>query len=506
MKNMSSALQSIILFTFLAVVGGSLHYILYQEEYKLINRQTDYLYHVEKERLFKYLKTYSNVLDSYQNDLETLKSFDPKYFEDLAQKFLIHFSDTKAFNFIDSNYKISHINPLLGNEVALGKNLLDHPDTLIRDIFRKGLPRKGLSFIPPVEIYQGGRAIIFYVPIQFKSGEYGWINVVILAEKLFHNYQQGLGILNFSFSVLDKETGRYYFKENSFSMDDNSIISFDSNIFGRDITYQFNLKGQYSFLRSQSIKEYLFYLIIAFFLSFIFFLYSKGRQNLYNEFINISNESNLLKTLIHDISTPGQVVLLGLQHLDLEKSFNQELVDSLIRHQTLTAEVIHTVRKVFSGKAILDQAVSVDLGAVVNGFLEDYQKRIGELGLKVDIQIKETSLIATYLDPMALKNHVLRNLVSNAIKFATPESTLTIVVGSQSFVVMNHHELLSDSRLKELNDIKPMDSSLDNSQKTSLGFGMFIAKIFCRHANIKYLVTQNKKDSVISTRLDFPSL
>ncbi len=507
MKNMNSFLQSIILFTFLSIIGGALHYVLYLEEYKNIQSQTDYLYHVEKDRLHKYLRCYSDVLNAYKLEFEEQGRFDKSVFEKLAHKFLIHFKDTKAFNFVDSDYIIQNVNPIIGNEAALGKSLLDHPDNLIRDIFQTGLSRKEINFIPPVEIYQGGKAIIFYIPINFKEGSFGWINVVILSEKLFNSYQQAMGILNFSFSVYDRGSNRYFFNEkDNHSLKESETITFNSSLLGRDIVYLFNLEGQYRFIRGQSIKEYLFFLLIAFILSFIFFLYSKGRQALYGQFVNVTNESNLLKTLIHDISTPAQFVLLGLQHLNYDKKFDQILIDSLLRHQTLTSEVVHTVRNVFSGKLLLANAVNVDLAGVVNGFIEDYQQAISDAQLSIDIQIKETAQIITRLDPLALKNHVLRNLISNAIKFSTPKSTLTIVISPQQLEILNHHQLLSSSKLKELNDLKPMESLEDSRKNTSLGFGMFIAKLFCRHANINYFISQDQNTQIVSTKITFPTV
>jgi len=498
-----SLYQSIILFFCLSFLGASIQYILYRQDIKAVKEQTRYLYNFENERLRKYFSTYSDVLLSYKSELEDDENFEPILFKTIAKKFLRHFKDTLAFNFINHNMTISNVNPDAVNQAALGKNLRKHPDSLIREVFSKGLSRDSISFIPPVNIYQGGRAIIFYVPVDFSSGNYGWINVVILADNVFENYQKGLGIFDFKFNVVDDESNRSFIGDSEFDRQGRGVLSFPSHLYGRKITYYFDFARQFNFHAFQSLKDYSVFLLICLFLSFLFFLYSKNRQELYNQFINVSNESNLLKTLIHDISGPIQAVFLGVQNMHDEKIYDEELMNQIIYNQNITTEVIHTVRSIFSGKFLLDEKVTIDLLAIVEDQVRLFQSNLENTGVTVKIVIEGPTSVLSSIDERTLKNHILRNIISNAIKFSTQNTQITILIKEHSISISNHHSTLSDDLLRDLNKLIPLESSEDNLKKTSLGLGMFIAKIFCHKAGIGFEISQDDQTNLVISTLKF---
>ncbi len=505
MKRLSAKQQATILFIVLSVGGAIVQYFFYLNDIAVVKDQTRYVFNLENQRIKDYLHAYSEVLDIYKMKIERSKRFDKKKFEKAAQEFIFHFKDTKAFNFVNSDRVIININPKLGNEAALGKDLKDHPDSLIREKLSQGLSRHSVTFIPPVNIYQGGSAIIFYVPLNFSDEEFGWINVVILSENLFKNYRKGLGFFDFDFdfSVIDQETGRSFFGDIFEREDEQSVLHFSSELLGRQIDYIFDLHKQFNFQRNQGVKKFSFHLIMVSILSLFFFLYSRNRRELYKQLVNVSNESNLLKTLIHDITNPIQAVLLGLQGMQMEKRYNEKTMDLVLQKHNITAEIINSVRSIFSGKYLREEEVEINLKDIVDKLLSTLEPELEKSQVSVDVHILGNPIIRSKVDEKLLKNQIIRNIISNSIKFSPRYSNIDIDIYSDRIVVKNHHELLSDQQIQLLNSMKPLPSTEDNNQKSSLGLGMFITKIFCLHANLEFKLTQNRQTEMIEAMIRF---
>ncbi len=497
----STKMQSILLFLVLALSGALMKYFVYFDDISIIKDQTRYIFNLENQRVKDYLHAYSEVLHIYKMKLEKSPQFSKEKFEESAREFIFHFKDTKAFNFVNSDRIIVNINPVAGNEAALGKDLNIHPDQLIREKLKKGLSRHSMTFIPPVNIYQGGSAVIFYVPINFSSGEFGWINVVILAENLFKNYRKGLGFFDFDFSVIDEETQRAYFGRKFKST--KSIISFSSELLGRRISFHFDLSKQFKFQRDQIIKEFSFHLLIVTLLSILFYLYSKGRRQLYKQFINVSNESNLLKTLIHDITNPIQSVLLGLQTMQMEKKYNEKTMEMVLRKHNITAEIINSVRRIFSGDYLLDQEASINLKNIADQLIDELSSELEESQVTIDVHIHGDPVVKTRVDEKILKNQIIRNIFTNSIKFSSRYGQIEVEIYPRRLVVKNSHERMSDEQIDLLNAVRPLPSSEDNNQKKSLGLGMFITKIFCLHGNIDFSLTQDHETEIVETSILF---
>ncbi|MCR9204949.1 MAG: ATP-binding protein [Halobacteriovoraceae bacterium] len=503
MSKLDHRIQSLILFIFLSGIGFAFQYSLYKEDVNGVKKKTEYLFKVEEGRVKEYLASYSDVLLEYKRVLENKDKFESLEFSKLSKQFWTHFKDIQAFNFVSSKYQIIQVFPEEKNKVALGKNLAEHPDPYVKAVFQKGLSRKSLTFLPPVKIYQGGNAFIFYVPINFKSGDFGWINVVISAENLFSGYKKDHVLLDFDFSVLDEKSKRFFIQPNEEGFESEALLSFSSFLYDRKLKYFFNLEKEIEVQRNQSIKDFLLLFVTLTVLVIFFFLYGKSRDEIYKQYINIQNESNLLKILVHDLSNPIQVVLLGLQSLKVKNQENDKLVKYMEKNQMSAAEVIHTVRKVYKGDVFYEHAKTVKAKSLIEDVLLSLSQDIGALNIETLVEGEEQTNINLKLDSAAFKNHVLKNVLSNAVKFSMRNTQLSIKLSSSKMIIQNKTENINPERFKELNDIRPMESTLDNSNESSLGLGLFIAKIFCQRGGIQLSIEQNPDTGIVSTILVF---
>ena len=95
------------------------------------------------------------------------------------------FPDIQAINWVNPNGIIVQINPLEGNEAALGLNLLDLDEPAIA--LESSTRTNSLRLTPPIMLAQGGRGLAGYAPV-FKDGNLvGHINLVFRTELLIRS-------------------------------------------------------------------------------------------------------------------------------------------------------------------------------------------------------------------------------------------------------------------------------------------------------------------------------
>ena len=98
---------------------------------------------------------------------------------------LQRFKDIQAVNWVDKDGIIRWVNPVEGNKQALGLNLQKHPvaSRALNDAARIGT----LQVSAPVDLAQGGRGFVVYIPYRQDGALQGFINIVFRAETLIAN-------------------------------------------------------------------------------------------------------------------------------------------------------------------------------------------------------------------------------------------------------------------------------------------------------------------------------
>ena len=106
-------------------------------------------------------------------------------FEDGAAIILRRFPDFQAVNWVEPSGRILQTCPASGNEGALGRNLLRHPDPSVPRAFRATLAEGGIHRSSVVNLLQGGRGFACYLAVHDEHGQsLGVINGVFRVERL----------------------------------------------------------------------------------------------------------------------------------------------------------------------------------------------------------------------------------------------------------------------------------------------------------------------------------
>jgi len=145
---------------------------------------------------------------------------------------LADFGGFQAVNFVDTAGTIIWVNPVEGNEEALGKSLLSHPDSPVVAAFKKAKKTLTFQVTPPIHLFQGGMGYASYLPVVINDKPVGFINGVFKVMHIMEYCVAAKDIGNFVFYIddNDQEVYRSSNADDSFAMEilgSNTVFAFD---------------------------------------------------------------------------------------------------------------------------------------------------------------------------------------------------------------------------------------------------------------------------------------
>ncbi|MCB1192663.1 MAG: hybrid sensor histidine kinase/response regulator [Leptospiraceae bacterium] len=206
------------------------------------------------------------------------------------------------------------------------------------------------------------------------------------------------------------------------------------------------------------------------------------------------NESNrniqeLVHVLTHDLSNPISAIHTTLQivHEDPEIFLKMKNMMQLAIGNCLS--IIDNVKKMSSiddGKLQLVSEV-VNLENLLQRSLIIFSQKLNDKQLKVDLNVaKETTV---YVEPRSFGNSVFNNILSNAIKFSHPESTIEVSSETRGDLVelriSDHGVGIPEELLNDVFNVNKATSRKGTKGEIGTGYGMPLVKKFVTKFNGK---------------------
>ncbi|MDQ3234193.1 MAG: HAMP domain-containing histidine kinase, partial [Pseudobdellovibrionaceae bacterium] len=198
-------------------------------------------------------------------------------------------------------------------------------------------------------------------------------------------------------------------------------------------------------------------------------------------------KATLLRVLCHDLSNP-LVLITGLLELFANNRIpdekKQAKYKTLSRAAQLMADILCNVREmeaVDSGKRNIT-ITPVNLDRMFDDLNLIFRDRLSEKQICLEIENELPDGIGVLADPVSLSNHVFNNLVSNALKFSFPGSTVHVLARVEEDLV---HVSITDTGVGMSEEIA--EAIFDPTRQTTrpgtagekgTGFGMPIVKSF----------------------------
>lgn len=208
-------------------------------------------------------------------------------------------------------------------------------------------------------------------------------------------------------------------------------------------------------------------------------------------------QMELLHILCHDLYNPFAAIHSALEIMDGTQE-TLEVVTKVIKTSSSSGmQVIDLVRQM---RVLMDKSGALELSSV--NLLEALTDAISVVSnrledKKIQLNINVPPNLNVIAEAVSLKNSVINNIITNAIKFSFPGSEILIHTVEQGRQV---HLMISDegigmptSLLDSLFDITKATSRLGTSQEQGTGFGMPLVEKFMLAFNGTITVQSREK-------------
>ncbi len=195
---------------------------------------------------------------------------------------------------------------------------------------------------------------------------------------------------------------------------------------------------------------------------------------------------DLFRVLFHDLANPLGRVSIGLTiaKKSVADANNRGLLIAAQASDSMI-EITQNIRKMYAvsrGKANMDLLLT-SLNSAIEYTNEVCASEFERKKIKLEYDFKENERIHILVEPISFNNQVLGNIISNAIKFSSDESTIHVKAYAQSpgritVEIRDHGIGIPKDILPNLFDINKKTSRPGTHGEIGTGFGLHIMKSF----------------------------
>ena len=200
----------------------------------------------------------------------------------------------------------------------------------------------------------------------------------------------------------------------------------------------------------------------------------------------IATNHRFVSIIAHDLRSPFSSIIgiLGLLKKSIE-DFNpgeiESLIDKAIDSSTRTLILLDELLIWYTAQNSIKtiKPVKIDLTGMVENEFQDFAYLANQKELVLNRNIPSNHYVSA--DPMMMKT-ILRNLISNAIKFSNKGGTINISsTEKESFIEISVKDTgvgISDDMQRKLFKIDPFQTSPGTGNEKGTGMGLIICKEF----------------------------
>ena len=219
---------------------------------------------------------------------------------------------------------------------------------------------------------------------------------------------------------------------------------------------------------------------------------------------SLEQKKKLLGVLVHDLANPLTVILSSAAIAEKTQEPSQEKQQKLwtrvLRAGKTIREIIDSTRELMaveSGK-LQSKSEPVSLLTVVEHCNFLFADPMSKKNLQLQFDGEKLKDISVLADPGALKNQVLANLISNAIKFSEQGSTIKIVAKeTDSRVLLSVKDTgvgIPDALIPKLFDPNTPTTRTGTSGEKGTGFGLPLVKAYVESFEGEIHVTSQTRE------------
>ncbi|MDY6992974.1 MAG: hybrid sensor histidine kinase/response regulator [Pseudomonadota bacterium] len=190
-------------------------------------------------------------------------------------------------------------------------------------------------------------------------------------------------------------------------------------------------------------------------------------------------QKELLHILCHDLANPMNSIITVLNLMKSYKDFKR-MHELLLTSVHNGLEVISLVREMRSLEEKTLTLMPLNLTQAVKESIQVLNQRFVDKGIQIEIHMEDKLIVCA--ERVSLINSVLNNLLTNAIKFSYPQSTIQIQAHKTPeaiiFTVRDFGIGMPQSLVNDLFDIRKTTNRSGTQGERGTGFGMPLVKKF----------------------------
>lgn len=193
-----------------------------------------------------------------------------------------------------------------------------------------------------------------------------------------------------------------------------------------------------------------------------------------------------LKMFCHDLANPLSILKMSLEFIEEADSENQftSILKRMIKSTNSIHELIQSVRELNTLQSRMKtlQVEPLSLKEVFKECKGKFQSALDEKNLELTLNLPKNEDVHFLADRQTFLNYILNNLISNAIKYSHPSSSIEIVgerIADQLVLnVVDHGIGMNDQQLAKIFKFDKNLQRLGTNGETGHGFGLQ----FCKYA------------------------
>jgi signal transduction histidine kinase len=410
---------------------------------------------------------------------------DEAYFKKIVSTVSKNHPGFYAINWIDPGGTIRWVYPTPENLPAKDKKVIDRPG--IRSYLEKSRDTESPMVSHVIDLYQGPKGMIIYVPIFHKGVFKGWYNGVIDIIDNLNNFFELRKLQNIHVTVKWKDHEDFSYSHGVEPISSSAPeIKFESQILNQTLIVSVNLNRDSILARTTRNLNYVFTLIYVSIGVIGIFLFYLIRSQFTFMYLNrtLSRDKILLNILTHDMATPLTLISENIKRLK-DKLQGQSFpeIDRIMRSSAKQRELLTRVRSFHAANMgkIEVESVPVSTMEIITESLALCEQQMHEKQITYAIESPDGEIYGC-ADRITAINNVMGNVLNNAIKFSDNKSKIVIkTYKSKKYVVietLDHGRGISDDILSNIFEEDEITSTRGTQGEAGTGLGMLQIKSF----------------------------